>query len=346
MRNLSQVYWPEETINTIGNWDNSSGYAMKFYNDASFDVCGSSLASKTFDVAEGWSYLPVPSECDVDAIALFEANQDDIIFAQDLIGTRVYWPEMGIYSLDILNPGKACKIKTNNAFAITFPDCEKTRQSSFVSRNNSINTPWGEVNLAPASENVIIFADALTNLSAGDIIGVFNQNDKVCGMMEVSNAFQNQSLILFGDDPTTIEADGLAEGEMVSYKLYRTSTGEEFELNVEYSVSMENSSGLYYSDSFAGITNMSTSITSINEMNENDVRLYPNPARDVVTIDFATGAAYSANVSIFNIQGRIVMEKVIANGQSAMNVSGLKQGVYFVNIKTSGMNKTVKLVIE
>jgi len=251
MRNLSQIYWPEETINTIGNWDNTTGYAMKFYNDAAFDICGSSFTNKTIDVAAGWSYLPVPSECDVDAIALFEAHQEDIVFAQDLIGTRVYWPAMGIYTLDVLNPGKAYKIKTNNGFSITFPDCVKGRQTSFASRNNNLQTPWGEFNMTPSSESVVVYDEALSGLETGDIVAAFNQDDMVCGMMEISNPDQNQSLILFGDDPTTIEADGLSEGEVVSYKLYRTSTGEEHELNIEYDFSMENSSGLFYSNSFA-----------------------------------------------------------------------------------------------
>ncbi len=263
-----------------------------------------------------------------------------------MIGTRVYWPAMGVYTLDILNPGTACKIKTNNEFNITFPDCGERLQTSYVSRNNSLSTPWGKFNMTPSSENVVIFADALTNFEAGDIVAAFNQNDMVCGMMEITNSNQNQSLILFGDDPTTMEADGFTEAEMVSYKLYRTSTGEEFELNVEYSLSMENSTGLYYSNSFAGITNMTTSITSIDEMGADDVRLYPNPARDVVTIDFEAGAAYSANVSVFNAQGHIVMQEVISNGKSELNVGSLKQGIYFVRISTSNFTRTIKLVIE
>jgi Leucine-rich repeat (LRR) protein len=346
MRNLTQLYWPEETINTIGDWDNTSGYAMKFYNDAAFDICGSSITDKNLAVNAGWSYLPVPSECDVDAIALFNAYQDDIIFAQDLIGTHVYWPEMGIYTLDVLNPGKAYKLKTNNALNITFPDCVKSREPSFISRKNTLSTPWGEFNMTPSSENVVIFADALKNLETGDIIAAFNQNNLVCGMMEISNTNKNQSLILFGDDPTTLEADGFTETEMVSYKLYRTRTDEEFVLDVEYNISMENSTGLYYSGSFAGITNITTSITSIDEMGANDVKLYPNPARDVLTIDFEAGTDYSADVSIFNTQGRIVMQEIISNGKSELNVSSLKQGVYFVKINTSNFNKTIKLVIK
>jgi len=346
MRNLTQVYWPEEEINTIGDWDNTSGYAIKFTDDVTFDIYGSSMADKTLTVASGWSYLPVLSECDVDAITLFEANQDNIVLVQDLIGTQVYWPEMGVYSLQTLVPGKSYKIKANSEFELTFPECGEKMQPSLISRKNSINTPWGDLNMTPSSENVVVFAEALKIFETGDMVAAFNQNNVLCGMMEVSNTNHNQSMILFGDDPTTYDADGFTEGALVSYKLYRSSTGEEFELKVEYLTSMENSTGLYYSNSFAGITNMTTGITSVNEMSENNINLYPNPAKDHVNIEFATGNDYSANVTIFDAQGRIVMEEIISGGNTQINVSNLKQGVYIVRITTSNNNKTVKLVIE
>jgi len=346
MRNLTQVYWPEEQVNTIGDWDNNSGYAIKFAGDAAFDISGSSFADKNMPVNTGWSYLPVISECDVDATALFGAHTEDIVIVQDLIGTQIYWPEHGIYTLETLVPGKAYKIKTNNGFTMIFPECGEKQQSSHVSMINSLSTPWGEFNMTPSSENVVIFADALKSLETGDIVAAFNQDNMVCGMMEVGNTSLNQSLILFGDDPTTMENDGLAEGEIVSYKLYRTSTNEEFVLNVEYSMTMENSTGHYYSDSFTGITNMTTSITSIDEMNGYDISIYPNPARDVVTIDISAGNGDDVDVSIFNAQGRVVVQKNITRGKSELNVGDLKQGVYFVRINTSDLNKTIKLVIE
>ncbi|MBE0638431.1 MAG: hypothetical protein IH598_07920 [Bacteroidales bacterium] len=89
MRNLTQAYWPAEQINTIGNWNNASGYAMKFSDNATSDIVGNSTADLTINVPAGWSYLPVPSACDVDAIALFDGHQDDIVFVQDLVGTQV-----------------------------------------------------------------------------------------------------------------------------------------------------------------------------------------------------------------------------------------------------------------
>ncbi|MBE0638430.1 MAG: hypothetical protein IH598_07915 [Bacteroidales bacterium] len=173
---------------------------------------------------------------------------------------------MGIYSLQTLVPGKAYKIKTNNEFTLTFPDCTMEFKATSASRQSTLNTPWGEVNMTPSSESIVIFAEALKDFENGDIISAFNQSGVVCGMTEVTNNVKNHSLVLFGDDLTTIEADGFAVGESISFKLYRTGTGEIIELHAEYKTFMENSSGLYYSDSYAGITNLTTGITSMSEL--------------------------------------------------------------------------------
>jgi Leucine-rich repeat (LRR) protein len=346
MRNLTQAYWPAEQINTIGNWDNTSGYAMKFSDGAAFEIIGNTMADQSLTVPTGWSYLPVLSACDVDAIALFDAHQDDIVFVQDLIGTQVYWPAVGVYTLQTLVPGKAYKIKTNNAFELTFPECTMEFKATRALRQSTISTPWGEVQMTPSSENIVVDAAALSHFENGDIIAAFNQSGTVCGMMEASNTARNHSMVFFGDDPTTIEADGFAEGEPITFKLYRASTGEVIELQVEYNTSMENSSGLYYSESFAGITNLTTGITAISEISGTHVHLFPNPAKDIVILSFENVANQTVKVSFFNVQGHIVKQEILKQSQSQINISSLKQGIYFVKIQNADLNKTLKLIVE
>ncbi len=346
MQNLTQVYWPEEGLNTIGNWDNTSGYAMKFVNAASFEICGGEMADENLTIGSGWSYLPVPSACDVDVNQLLGSHLDDIVIVQDLIGTQVFWPAQGIYTLENLVPGKVYKIKTNNEINLTFPACEN-KTTSYVSRNNKLVTQWGDFNMTPSSENVVVFAEAITNLMAGDVVAAFNEYGRVCGMMEITNTKQNHSLILFGDDPTTTEADGFTEAEMISYKLYRMSTGEEFILDVEYYGSMENTTGLFFPDSFAGITNITTTITSIDEMDAATVSLYPNPANDVVSIDFGGELYTHALVSVYSTQGgNMVLQKRVTSGLSQINVGNLNRGIYFVKVETGSMIKNLKLIVK
>jgi hypothetical protein len=200
--------------------------------------------------------------------------------------------------------------------------------------------------MTPSSENVVVFAEAITNLMAGDIVAAFNEYDMACGMMEITNTKQNHSLVLFGDDPTTTKVDGFTEAASVSYKLYRMSTGEEFALNVEYSASFENTTGLYYSGTLAGITNMTTGITSIDEFNNNDVNLYPNPANTVVNVKIPSTIDGSAKVEIISLQGNIVLQQQVDSNDGMINISSLRSGIYMVEISANNFFKTEKLVVK
>lgn len=80
---------------------------------------------------------------------------------------------------------------------------------------------------------------------------------------------------------------------------------------------------------------------SVNEQNST-VSLYPNPAREQVSFTLES----DAQVSIFDMTGRMVSTMNVAAGQAQFNVSELENGVYFVNFRytdgTTAVSKFVK----
>ena len=124
-RNMTQVFWPEENINTIGSWDNNSGYVIKVEEDVDFQIPGSALANKELSLnGPGWYYMPVLSNCPVSIEELFGDQIDNVTIIAELIGTDLYWPEFSISTLNELNPGRAYSIKISSAITVNFPDCE------------------------------------------------------------------------------------------------------------------------------------------------------------------------------------------------------------------------------
>lgn len=73
-------------------------------------------------------------------------------------------------------------------------------------------------------------------------------------------------------------------------------------------------------------------------LSTNSIKLYPNPATDVVNIK--TNQTIE-NVSVFNVNGQKVLE--IAN-QSQINISNIPTGMYFLNINTNQSNQTIKFL--
>jgi len=81
----------------------------------------------------------------------------------------------------------------------------------------------------------------------------------------------------------------------------------------------------------------------LNDINDGDFKLYPNPTNDIFYIQSNTES--QLDVSIINLQGKIVYHKnVIPN--SPIDVSLFSQGVYFIQIKTNSSYKTIKLIVE
>lgn len=77
-----------------------------------------------------------------------------------------------------------------------------------------------------------------------------------------------------------------------------------------------------------------------NDQNES-IKLYPNPAKDVLNIE----VGQTADVEIISITGQIV-EKTVVDGSSRIDISQLNSGVYFVKVISNGNITSQKLIVD
>jgi len=78
-------------------------------------------------------------------------------------------------------------------------------------------------------------------------------------------------------------------------------------------------------------TNLPGSPLGINEHKETFLSLYPNPASDIVTI--SSDAESMAELKLFDIDGKQILQKSLKADQYILNVSMLKAGLYFIHVK-------------
>lgn len=71
-----------------------------------------------------------------------------------------------------------------------------------------------------------------------------------------------------------------------------------------------------------------------------EAKVYPNPAKNILHVE---GAGLT-EVEVFNIMGQSVLN--VNENFETINIGHLKNGIYFIRIKTTEGEKTVKLVIE
>ena len=83
----------------------------------------------------------------------------------------------------------------------------------------------------------------------------------------------------------------------------------------------------------------------LNRKNQTQLSVYPNPATDVLNINISNASFKNSRVTISNISGQELMNTNMIGTNTQINIEGLSNGIYFVNITNdNGFNKTVKFV--
>lgn len=78
-----------------------------------------------------------------------------------------------------------------------------------------------------------------------------------------------------------------------------------------------------------------------------DIKIYPNPAKDKVSIEWNSNHTTTALVIVTDVTGKIVSKTTVeANGKAEVNFWQLQKGIYFVTIESDGSRQTQKLVLE
>ncbi len=124
LQNFYGAYVPSMDVNTLVDWDNNSGYMVKVSDDCQFKILGNNYEVSDLTLSSGWTLIPVLSSCDVDTEGLFSSVLSSVIIIQEVAGTGLYWPSMGINTLTALEPGKAYFVKMSGEETISFPACE------------------------------------------------------------------------------------------------------------------------------------------------------------------------------------------------------------------------------
>ncbi|MEI6311093.1 MAG: peptide-N-glycosidase F-related protein [Bacteroidota bacterium] len=91
-----------------------------------------------------------------------------------------------------------------------------------------------------------------------------------------------------------------------------------------------------------------TSIENLKPLDE-QIKVYPNPAVDILNMDINLQQASKLEVKIFNELGVVQLARTydqISNGSVSMDVSKLAKGIYFVQLKTNEQQMSQKIIIS
>ncbi|MCF8366563.1 MAG: M28 family peptidase [Bacteroidales bacterium] len=338
VQNMSQVWWPLQGVNTIGSWDTHSGYKIKLSENSSLQIAGYAEAEKSMMLTAGWNLMPVLSSVEVSCNDLFDGQMDDLIIIKELAGMGIYWPGEEITTLESLSPTKAYLVKVADDMTISF---EGLAEAEPVKPKTISREGWTLIPPTANSHVMVLPASLLNIFEIGDQIGVFTNEDDCVGYAEIENYNDHLALIAYGNDSTTLDHDGMNEGEVFNFRMYRSSTNLDYSLIAGFDATMPNQ-GNYADEGLSKLETLVFDNTGISEIS-NRASVYPNPVSDLVHVNITKGL--KAQLEILNLNGRKVME-VSIDGNKAINTGDFPKGIYTFRIAGDSFTETHKVILQ
>ena len=342
---MEGLYWPGQNVNTLGDWDSNSGYYLKVSDETILPIVGKIPDQSTLGLTNGWSLIPVISECDVDAEQLF--NGFDLIIVKEVAGWRTYWPGFGINTLGQLEPGKAYFVLMGSEGEINFPVCNGFKVGTSKNLTGfgnllGLNSPWQLPKLTVSTHTIAISSNTINNseIYTGDFIGAFDESGNCFGVGIWQG--ENTSITLFGNDPLTQEKDGFSENDFISLQAYNPETKEETDLVITWDQSLPQHNGTFSTNGLSAISELKLSATGIQFLNRNEVKIYPNPTTDKVFVKLPS--ATKTTISIFDMKGRLITRNQFTEMINEIDLSSYQKGIYIIEVKGETIIKTERLI--
>jgi len=349
LASMSQFYYPDGGINTIGNWNYETGYKVKASNEFNLTLTGTKIDDPTVNMTEGWNLIPVLTPCGGNTGELF-AEMGELIIVKEVAGTGVYWPQFGIGTLAELYPGKSYLALMNDAASLTYPECTKNSLNNNPKVKPANRTLWNDLSYTSASHVIAFPANVLqsSGLQPGDIVGVFTPEGICAGRMDIQNLISSAALLAFGDDETSIIKDGFENGEMLQFKVFRPDGDEEMNLNLEFNTSLPNL-GTYSSQGLSAVKSATLVAPSVAESGVFESVIFPNPSHGTFSITLNNWPK-NLEIRITDNKGRtidVLKPENILNGSSLqLNYENLPNGIYFIRLSNNEMVQMKKIVIN
>jgi hypothetical protein len=123
---------------------------------------------------------------------------------------------------------------------------------------------------------------------------------------------------------------------------YGSAVDYAFDKEGNYDVKLTAISGDFSSESTQKVAVIMGN-TPISEISKNDLKIYPNPVRDLVWIDFSLPVTGQVEIDIIDMKGQLVLlQNLNLSGQQFVDIqtSALKEGIFFLRINTNGKTFT------
>ncbi len=341
---------PPLYINTLQTWDVDKGYKVKMNHQDDLVIDGRPLDDKSVTFPAGVHLIPVLTNQTTPLDEAFSNPANDILYLLDIYTNQVYWPDGQINTLTELVPGKGYLANFKNQVTLSYPelgDCSKSKGEPMPPADG----PWPVVRTS-GIHLISVSAEAMNGLQNADYIGAFDSQGNCVGYVPVEKSGKNLLLTVYGDEPITAENDGLMEGELLRFRSFSLGDNAEKELTATFNPTFPNADGLFVANGLSGISGFKESATVVGENDmEASVKVYPNPAKEFVTLTLTgfktlSGLEKGLNGTLLTTEGKLVKTFSITSPTIQLDVSDLQTGIYLMKIGSADQIVVKRVVIQ
>lgn len=325
----SQTYIPSSNINSIGEWNVVEGYQIKISGseDANLQITGRK-ADLDVPLAEGWNLIAYHN----DREELVNVALSVIVHELDLVKDEkgmMYIPEFNINNIGNLKPGEGYWAKAKSDVNL---DYNVRITTPPVNIHTAGLSPSHFNSLQSGSDNATMILDTKGLVAYGDEIGVFNTE----GLLIGSAVYEDYILAfpIWGDDPTTDEIDGLAEGARFEIRVWNQTEGSEAAYDFESDIDTYTSNGVIKAELLHPTTTQYI-------LQANNLKIYPNPTNSHAILSLSLKTQANVEATIFDFTGQHVFDLTqkqmpAGNHEIPINTYQLSDGLYHCRILLDG----------
>ncbi len=339
-QNSGGVYWPAQGINTLNNWNPSTGYEVKLSEDQVLDLTGTMISPAMVDVSEGWNLIPVLSPCGASPDELCAEIQDDVLLIKDVAGTGVYWPEFNINTLEMLQAGKSYYAYFYNQTVLNYSACnngDELKTGVILSKSDS----WKPANSSPYTHTIALDPSIYNKEFDGKWLGAFTNKGKCAGAIKINE--DSKVLMLFGDDPLTDQKEGFSVGEPITFRISTNTNQPGIEVKGVYNDDQRFTDGHFKNHGISVLKNLDTNPANIRSPVDFSANIYPNPVRDIL---FVKCELPVLQVKILNLTGKVVLQQKFQQQLNfKLDIQHLPAGIYSM-VMVGKRGVTTKKIIK
>ncbi len=343
VKDLGGAYTPQLSTNFIGDWTMHEGYQVKVLADDILMIPGPSNVNLPMAIPlnAGWNIIAFPLPGDANPEAVFASVIGDVIQVKNLNG--FYIPSVGNFMND-MTPTQGYMVKMASPQTLIVDASMANRPAE---ETNEVLKPQHFVidRILSNRTSSIVVSNDNNPLNVGDEIGVFTQDGLLVGSAVYNNG--HMGIMVYGDDVTTQEVDGLLDAEDLVFKVWDNTL--QTETVVELDVVTGSKSFIENDIATAQFKSASTGLDELD--NTLSFELAPNPVTDVLNINISTELnGQNVLLELRNIEGKLVDVVYEGNATAEMQlqypVNHLPKGLYLMQVTSDKQLQTKRVLIK